>query len=251
MKLFSNLIFFAKKCIQKPMKNLKCENPLQPVLTLKICQLHSLSVDKFKSACYCKKKGGSENNNSVLMQLQLYNKINKFSQSIILFYYNQNKYASQQDFFSRLQENMLLGDLCFKNFLGEHAPRSLGLQPLILQGTHLFMRQCPSTSKVNENPACRFGRQNYPNLFGRPAYGSLDFGSFGTSSTSSSSSFLGFSFFSFLGCSCFGFSSLGNLAFLSFFSSFFGWSSANFFPVEVKKNKLTLMFNSPSVYFLP
>ena len=71
------------------------------------------------------------------------------------------------------------------------------------------------------------------------------------SSTSSSSSFLGFSFFSFLGCSCFGFSSLADLAFLSFFSSFFGWSSANFFPVEVKKNKLTLMFNSPSVYFLP
>ena len=188
------------------------------------------------------------------MQLQLYNEINKFSQSIILFYYNQNKYASQQDSFSILSENTLLGDLHSKNFPGEHAPlppRGSGLWPLILQSTHLFMRQCPSTSKVNENPACRFGRQNYPNLFGRPAYGSLDFGSFGTSSTSSSSSFLGFSFFSFLGCSCFGFSSLGDLAFLSFFSSFFGWSSANFFPVEVKKYKLTLMFNSPSAYFLP
>ena len=51
----------------KTIKNLKRENPLQPVLTLKICQLHSLSVYKFKLACYCKKKGGSENNSSVLM----------------------------------------------------------------------------------------------------------------------------------------------------------------------------------------
>ena len=28
----------------------------------------------------------------------------------------------------------------------------LGLQLSILQGTRLFTRQCPSTSKVNENP---------------------------------------------------------------------------------------------------
>ena len=72
----------------KTIKNLKRENPLQPVLTLKICQLHSLSVYKFKLACYCKKKGGSENKSSVLCSYSCTVKMNKFSQSIILFYYN-------------------------------------------------------------------------------------------------------------------------------------------------------------------
>ena len=53
---------------------------------------------------------------------------------------------------------MLPGDLHFKNFPGKHAPRlpspprGSGIQPSILQVTCPLTRQCPSTSKVNENP---------------------------------------------------------------------------------------------------
>ena len=60
-----------------------------------------------------------------------------------------------EDLFSTLQENALLGDLTSKNFPGEHAPgppRGLGLWPSVSQGTCLLTSQCPSTSKVNENP---------------------------------------------------------------------------------------------------
>lgn len=60
------------------------------------------------------------------------------------FYYNQIKYASfQEDFFTRLQKSAFLGDLSFKSFRGEHPLDSLEV---------LLTRQCPSTSKVNENP---------------------------------------------------------------------------------------------------
>ena len=75
-------------------------------------QFPSLSVYKLKITCNCKKKGSSDNNSSVLMQQQLCSEINKFSQSTIIFYYNQIKYASfQEDFFTKLQENAFLGDL--------------------------------------------------------------------------------------------------------------------------------------------
>ena len=60
-----------------------------------------------------------------------------------------------KDFFPTLQENALLGDFSSKNFPGEHAPgppRGSGLRPSVLQGTCLLTSQCPSTSKVNENP---------------------------------------------------------------------------------------------------
>ena len=56
----------------------------------------------------------------------------------------------------RLQENALLGDLSFKSFPGEHdpdPPRGSGLLPSISQCTCLLTRQCPSTSKVNEDLA--------------------------------------------------------------------------------------------------
>ena len=61
-----------------------------------------------------------------------------------------------EDFFSTLQENALMGDLISKNFPGSmppDPPRGLGLWPSVSQGTCLLTSQYPSTSKVNENPA--------------------------------------------------------------------------------------------------
>ena len=66
-------------------------------------------------------------------------------------------YKLNEHFFPTLQENALLGDLSSKTFPGEQLPldppRGSGLWPPVLQGSCLLTSQCPSTPKVNENPA--------------------------------------------------------------------------------------------------